>query len=285
MLIKKKNIFIFIFFMCIICIFSENKNKIFDQSVLLVRDTVHCVFENKVNIRNEASQNSKVIAVAVIGDKIKIIARSEIKQTLYGITAYWYNIEFNKMKGFLWGGLLSTIEVEDDFNKDGKNQILMSRCLTYGEYNFAEYMIEYVHSYKLCTVGQLISDSPFSEKPIEFNSDMSVMKNLGFNPDINLLSIVWSFGDGPTGSKKTEIYYFVKNKFSLVYKYENIIDPVESSQYTILFPKDNKSENIIQVEKKVIKYKGEFPFLEIDSEKNEVASKIKWNGKIFSEVK
>jgi|GEM_PF-2902573 len=280
----KKIQIIIIFILTLSYLYPEN-NKVYDQAVLLENNTIHYVFENKVNIRAEANQNSKVLAQAVIGDKIKIIQKTDIKQKLYGLNAYWYKIEFNKITGYLWGGLISTIEIEADFNNDNKNEILMSRALTHGDYYYSEYMVDYKHSYKLCTNGLLISDDPFEKKPVESNSTFNVLKDLGFKPDIILLNINWSFGDGPAGSSQNELYYLLDDKFILVYEYENYVNPGEDVIFEILYPKDNKKNNIIEIYKKTKKYGGDFPDMEVISENKDLIATLEWKNQKFKYLK
>ena len=61
----------------------------------------------------------------VFGDTVIIIEKTNIKEEIYDIKAYWYEIEWKNKTGYIWGGLVSTMQEVADFNLDGKKEILL----------------------------------------------------------------------------------------------------------------------------------------------------------------
>ena len=276
----KKIFLIIINLILLVTLFAYQQNN---NVFILKNYSTHYIFENKVNIRTAPNLNSDIIIQVQIGDLVKIIERSEIRQELYGLMAYWYKIKYTDKIGYLWGGFISTIEIKADFDNNGKDEILISRCTTNGEYNYDEYMVKkYYHDYKLCRKGELLSDNPFINEPIGLNSSFYLLKNLDFNPVIVLLNISQDFNDGENNSFKNEIYYLKNNIFCLLYKYEENVTPNEENIFEIKYPKDSKINNVMVIIKRKIKY--DMKTFEVLS--NNVLDRIEliWNGIDFNRL-
>ena len=80
---------------------SLDKYKI---ALLLKENSEHYIFEKRVNIRSKPSVKSKVIGLAVFGDPVIILEKTNIKEEIYDIKAYWYEVEWKNKTGWYFEG-------------------------------------------------------------------------------------------------------------------------------------------------------------------------------------
>lgn len=77
----------------------------------------HRVFENRVNLRKEPSTRAEILCQATLGDELSVLSESgNGLDEINGFQARWYEVECKGAKGYLWGGLFSTTEFEEDFD-------------------------------------------------------------------------------------------------------------------------------------------------------------------------
>lgn len=68
-----------------------------DQIVYLLGDSV--------NVRKEASMDSKSVTKLPIGTRLRIIKKSDVQMNLNGFTMSWYLVEIKpRQQGYIWGG-------------------------------------------------------------------------------------------------------------------------------------------------------------------------------------
>jgi len=274
-----KKILLLVFIIISFNIFSDE----YKNYLLLEEGSDHYIFEKKVNIRSKPSIKSDIIGGAVIGEPITIIMKTDKKEEIYNMKAYWYHIKWNNKTGYIWGGLISSMEVEADFNNDGKKELLLSLCKTKHEIYAGEYMASYTHQLKLCRKGELIKDNPFNMKVLD-SSSIKLIESSGLTPDIPLIDFTYSFGDGPGYTTTTEIFYFKNNIFELAFEYSSggsfLSEIIESK---VQYPKDHGIKNTIIIEIHKTLYDEETE--EKIDEFIENTIKYKWDGKSFKQVK
>lgn len=223
----------------------------------------HRVFDNKVNIRTEPNITSKILCQASMGELVTIINRTDVKETIYDINAYWYYIEYNSVKGYLWGGLISTLEIEADFDGNKTYEILMARLTSDHECSIGDYMAKFQYNFKLCTIGKIITEKPFGVNNVYKPLSLFKIEDVGFRPNIALLELSSSFGDGGTSSYSNDVFYLKNNEFTSlcrIYEYTRT-DPesgkiLDSEKCEIQFPINTKRDNTIFVNTTILKDDG-----------------------------
>jgi len=82
-----------------------------DQIVYLLGDSV--------NVRKEASMDSKSVTKLPIGTRLKIIEKSDTQLTLNGFTMSWYLVEIKpRHQGYIWGGKFAMNSFRSTKNTD-----------------------------------------------------------------------------------------------------------------------------------------------------------------------
>lgn len=238
-----------IYFIFLIVIFSINiypmdKYKI---ALLLKENSEHYIFEKKVNIRTKPSVKSKVIDLAVFGDPVIILEKTKIKEEIYNIIAYWYKVEWKSKIGYIWGGLISTMEAIADFNLDGKKEILVSRCTSDKEVYADDYMAKFAHNLRLYKNGEMITDKLFNSKILE-SSTINILESYGFSPEVTFVEFSFAFGDDAFFTQNVSLYYYKKDKFYYICSYSKQQKPNNFRESNITFPKENKIKNTIVIE-------------------------------------
>jgi hypothetical protein len=219
----------------------------YNTALLLKENSEHYIFEKKVNIRTKPSVKSKVLALAVFGDPIIILERTKIKQEIYDIKAYWYQIEWKGKIGYIWGGLVSTMQETADFNKDGKNEILLSRCVSDKEVYADDYMSKFSHNLRLFKDGKMIDQKLFNNK-ILTSSSIQILESYGFSPEVTFVEFLFNFGDDAFFTQNGSLYYYKGEKFYYICSYSKQQDPNKFKESNITFPKENKIKNTIVIE-------------------------------------
>lgn len=241
---KKVFILIFLVFILSVNLFSQNKYK---KVLLLKENSDHYIFEKKVNIRSKPSTKSESIDLVSIGEPVTILEKTKIKEVLYNIEAYWYKVKCNNKTGYIWGGLISTMEGISDFDKDGKKELLLSRCTSDKECYFDDHMAKFSHNLLLCRKGELINEKPFSSKILE-SSTFLIFENRGFSPEVVLIEFLYVYGDDTVFKEKIDLFYYFNGKFYFICNSFKLQNPDKYAESNITLPKENKLNNTILLE-------------------------------------
>ena len=207
-------------------IYPVDKYKIV---LLLKENTEHYIFEKRVNIRSKPSTNSKAIGLAVFGDPVVILEKTNIKEEIYGIKAYWYKVDWKGKTGYIWGGLISSMEATADFNLDGKKDILLSRCTSDKEVHADDYMIKFTHNLRLFINGEMISEKLFNSKIIE-SSTINILESYGFSPEVTFVEFSFTFGDDAFFTQNVSLFYYKEKKFYYICSYSKFQEPSKFSE-------------------------------------------------------
>lgn len=78
--------------------------------VLGIRSTWAAVKSPLLRVRAEPSNRSEVLSHVRIGVVVEIIARSDNEQTLENEVAYWYRINYDGLKGWVFGSYLEIFD-------------------------------------------------------------------------------------------------------------------------------------------------------------------------------
>lgn len=248
----------------------------------MYNNSTHYIYEERVNVRDAPSLKSKKVGLALIGEPIKIIEKLDKIEELYGLKAHWYKVKWKGKTCYIWGGLISNIDVKADFDRDGKDEILMSRA-TGSPYHPDEYMVQYDHNIRLCRQGELISDTPFQGE-VRKDSTFKVVEKKGFQPEVPLLNIYWAFGDGPGGARENNIYYWLDGQFKLLVKSNDSMLFYNTDEVFYIYPSDKDKggkENILRLERRVTEYESEMGDKLIKDNLLEWVKEFRWDGKRF----
>ncbi len=80
-------------------------------------DTCYLLADN-VNVRNLASSKGDIIANIPIGTQVVILEQSTEKLTLHGLELPWYQVKFDTLVGYIWGGLIADGWIQSPNDKD-----------------------------------------------------------------------------------------------------------------------------------------------------------------------
>jgi uncharacterized protein YgiM (DUF1202 family) len=78
--------------------------------VLSIRSTWAVVKSPLLRVRAEPSNKSEVLSHVRIGVAVEIIARSDNEDTLENEVAYWYRINYDGLKGWVFGSYLEIFD-------------------------------------------------------------------------------------------------------------------------------------------------------------------------------
>ena len=78
--------------------------------VLSIRTTWAAVKSPLLRVRAEPSNKSEVLSHVRIGVVVEIIARSDTEETLENEVAYWYRINYDGLKGWVFGSYLEIFD-------------------------------------------------------------------------------------------------------------------------------------------------------------------------------
>ncbi len=241
-----KKVFILLFLILILSvnIYSQDKYK---KVLLLKVNSNHYVFEKKVNIRSKPSTKSDLIELVVIGDPVTILEKTKIKEELYNIDAYWYKVNCNNKTGYIWGGLISTMEGISDFDKDGKKELLLSRCTSNNECYPDDYKAKFSHNIRLCRKGEIINEKPFSSKLLE-SSTFLFFENGGFSPEVTIIEFLSTYANDIIFKENIDLFYYMNEKFNYLCNSFKLQETNKYAESNITLPKENKLNNTILLE-------------------------------------
>ncbi len=78
--------------------------------VLTIRSTWAVVKSPLLRVRVEASNKSQVLAHVRMGVVVEVIARSDKEETVEGETAFWYRVNYEGLKGWVFGSYLEVFD-------------------------------------------------------------------------------------------------------------------------------------------------------------------------------
>jgi hypothetical protein len=78
--------------------------------VLSIRSTWAAVKSPLLRVRAEPSNKSEVLSHIRIGVVVEIIGRSDTEETLENEVAYWYRINYDGLKGWVFGSYLEIFD-------------------------------------------------------------------------------------------------------------------------------------------------------------------------------
>lgn len=268
----------------LICISAVTWAEGVESVLLCYENSTHYIYEERVNVRSAPDLKSEKVGLALIGEPVKILKKMNKTEELYGLKAHWYKVEWKGKTCYIWGGLISNIDIKGDFDRDGREEILMSLA-TGSDWYPDEYMVQYSHNLRFCRVGQFITNTPFQGEILK-DSRFNVIKNRGFTPDVPLLEIHWAFGDGPGGVRNSQLFYWVNGRFELLTGRSSSQFFNDSNDENCIYPNDKRGKrNTLIVEKRVTEYESEESDVLVKDNVLEWTKEFLWDGKLFKEVK
>jgi hypothetical protein len=260
--------------------------SISNEVLFLEEGSTHYIYEKTVNIRSKPSLESDIIGRAIIGEEVKIIKKIDKKEDFDNMLANWYKIKWKNKQGYIWGGFISTLEVKDDFNRDGKEELVLSLCIAYEGFP-GEYWSEFENIIKVCRKGELISENPFNIIVMD-SSSLSIINSEGFSPSIPILQLQSGFGDFPGRVIETQLFYWDNDKFLLIEHFQSSYYYNNSNEIIPIFPSDKRGEkNIIKMERKIVEYEfieDTYQVGDLIKDSSQIVRKYKWNGNTFNKI-
>lgn len=265
------------------------------QSVPLIfldEGSTHYIFEKRVNVRNAPSLKAEKVGLALMGEPVKIVRRTEKVETLYDLEAPWYEVEWKGKSGFIWGGLISSLDLKGDFDRDGRDEILMSRA--WGDGYADQYSPNFEHyDFRLCREGELITAEPFN-KVVLASSQFAKVEKKGFSPEIIIVQLWWAILDGGGGAGYGELYYWSEGKFRFIERLDATLSLNDRDEIITVYPADeNGKENILRLERRITrcKVKNSYEGYEYYDDEYELKDHLEevreflWDGKRFRKIK
>lgn len=252
------------------------------------------IYENRVNLRAEPSLDAEKVGLALLGDKVEIMGKTNKIDNLYGLTAHWYKILWKNKACYVWGGLLGTMGLKGDFDYDRQSELLLGQVRTKKEQFETIDYIEELSGYdvesrmKLCRNGKVINADPLkyiSERDFTY---LTIKTCYGFTPKVDILYL--------SHTSKTQGH--ISHDYKLCYLkegYLHLITTVEKSESddvgvsvetAITFPAELKKPNhlLIRATLSEIYYGPESP--KGTTEERVIRNELYyWDGKKFSLVK
>ena len=80
------------------------------------------ILADGVRIRSQPNLNGEIIGRLSVNSKIKVISSEGyggVYQEIDGVSAYWYEIEYENITGYIWGGFISARTLVYDIDNNG----------------------------------------------------------------------------------------------------------------------------------------------------------------------
>jgi uncharacterized protein YgiM (DUF1202 family) len=78
--------------------------------VLSIRSTWAVVKSTLLRVREEATSQSVVLSHIRMGAVLEVLTRSDTEATIEGETGYWYRIDYDGLKGWVFGSYLEVFD-------------------------------------------------------------------------------------------------------------------------------------------------------------------------------
>jgi hypothetical protein len=98
--------------------FGSDRSNNKDGPVYIFLPGKYNILGSSVNIHSQPNLTSSVISKLELHSEIEINKKPENFQTIEGMTHYWYEIEYEDITGYIWGGFIS--KRTEIFEIDGK---------------------------------------------------------------------------------------------------------------------------------------------------------------------
>ncbi len=79
-------------------------------SVLSIRTTYGVVSSNYLRMRTNPSRSSEVMAGLTKGTVVQVLSSTEKEETIETATSYWYRIDLDGLKGWVFGAYLKILD-------------------------------------------------------------------------------------------------------------------------------------------------------------------------------
>ena len=239
------------------------------------------LYGDKVNVRDKASVNGKVVAQLPIASEVNIISVDEGNYlTQNGYREEWYKVEYTGSdgktgEGYIWGGLISKTAYIGDIMGNGKKITVLVGVTSIKEYNL------YINV-RLVQNGKIIAESGdlpafinplFDTSVLGHTVAIEIIHNAVFTPAAKPIVIGFDYGacDCPYGEV---IVLYDGKKLYYVTTAMGVGNEMFSQDFEIIYPDGKKLKNTIKIDTTTI---------ELDEEGNEVSNKKKsesyeWTG-------
>jgi len=121
-----------LYFLYIIALFIPN--MLFAQSDIDFNEFIrefppgyYYMLESSVNIRSQPNLQGEVIGRLRLHDRIEILSLAGNQQRINNVRAYWYQIRFNNIVGYIWGGYTAVETLIFDIDSNGQNDFFQYR--------------------------------------------------------------------------------------------------------------------------------------------------------------
>ena len=103
--LKMKNKFFITFILLIIIIQFGYPNP--NDRAYILQPGYYYILADGVRIRSQPNLNGDVIGRLSVNSRINIISFAEMEtyQIIDGVSAYWYEIKYDNITGYIWGGV------------------------------------------------------------------------------------------------------------------------------------------------------------------------------------
>jgi len=88
-------------------IYAQDKEVEFDVYTTSATKATQYLLADDVALRDCASVQCEKLTTINIGTRVRLLAKSEIPQTINGVTSRFYKIKMGPQIGWIWGGLIS----------------------------------------------------------------------------------------------------------------------------------------------------------------------------------
>lgn len=244
----------------------------------------HYIFEERAPLFSEPSVDSASCGTALIGQQVEIIKRVDKIEVFNKVKAYWYRVKIDKSICYIWGGMLSTLAIKADFDRDGRDELLLSR--TMGEGDLDNMWISYDHNPRLCRVGELITTTPFSEE-LPYSTGFDLFADKGFEPEVPLLEVYRFMADGGGSVYWSDLYYWSEGAFQLITTTKDTTSLSYQDRVSYIFPSNKKKgkSNTLRLERRFSKYDSSISFYMLRNIFESWNKEYLWDGKSFKEIK
>ncbi|MEH6536768.1 MAG: hypothetical protein V7719_10265 [Psychroserpens sp.] len=101
-------------------IYAQTKEVEFDVYTNSAAKASQYLLGDDVAMRDCASVHCEKVATINIGTNVRLLAKSEIPQTINGVTSRFYKIKMGPQVGWIWGGLVSQKTMVSQINPEIK---------------------------------------------------------------------------------------------------------------------------------------------------------------------
>jgi hypothetical protein len=163
-----------------------------------VGQTVY-VFGDKVNIRQSASANSPVVGQAKIGQALVVKEKSSATFQVDGFEDYWYKVSSPKasskpISGFIWGGILAKVSLNEDLDNDGKKELVLLGIIGKGkEQTNKNAEVRLLKNDLLVSKVLFPTIESADGHQFTYSLEANLLENKGFKPAVKILRFYFHY--------------------------------------------------------------------------------------------